>query len=207
MDPARHRCATPAGGSPAFTSWLPRTRVMATPAWVSRHAVKAASSAATRPAAACRKSPSTTSCVAPVRAISPESRDRSLAVAPRGTGTPPARNAAALPRCTSATNTVRSRGQCRARSAKSSTRSPPTCALSASAAAAAGAAGAASVRAKSDSCGSGFSATPRTCTSPAQVAGMFRQCYSAAPPRDAGGRLRPPRNASMLHGPPPANAR
>ncbi len=123
-DPERQSMSHAGGGSPARTSWLPRTSVIDSAAWAARHCVNAACSAGTRPAAACRKSPSTTSRVAAVRSIRASSRARSFAVAPRGIATPPARKAAALPRWTSATNNVRARGQNSARSARSSTVSP-----------------------------------------------------------------------------------
>ncbi len=64
--------------------------------------------------------------VAPVRVSELSSRWSDPVVVPRGTGTPAARNAAAFPKCGSATSNVRARSQYAARSGSNTSRSPAT---------------------------------------------------------------------------------
>src|SRR5436190_2817662 len=95
------------GGSPARSSWLPRTRTSSSDACSRRQRATAPSVAAACERAEWRKSPRKTTRRARQVAISADSAASVSLVVPRGTGTPRARKLTALPMCASATSSVR----------------------------------------------------------------------------------------------------
>src|SRR4051812_5982230 len=95
------------GGSPARSSWLPRTRTSSSDACSRRQRATAPSVAAACERAEWRKSPRKTTRRARQVAISADRAASVSLVVPRGTGTPRARKLTALPMCASATRSVR----------------------------------------------------------------------------------------------------
>ena len=95
------------GGSPARSSWLPRTRTSSSDACSRRQRATAPSVAGACERAEWRKSPRKTTRRARQVAISADSAASVSLVVPRGTGTPRARKLTALPMCASAISSVR----------------------------------------------------------------------------------------------------
>src|SRR5258706_2161162 len=97
------RCS---GGSPARSSWLPRTRISSSEACRSRHCDIASIVVGACERAECRKSPRNTMRCTASRLTMLLSTSSVSPVVPLGTGTPSCRKLEALPKCASAINSV-----------------------------------------------------------------------------------------------------